>query len=110
MASPDRQSSLTIDASWLLIARTVSFAFALALPLFLVRHLNQVEFGVYKQAFLIVNTLVSIVPLGFAMSAMYFLPREPEKKANTVFNIFLFNCFAGGPICLILAAKPSIMQ
>ena len=110
MASPARPSSLTIDASWLLVARTVSFAFSLALPLFLVRHLNQVEFGIYKQAFLVVNSLVAIVPLGFGMSALYFLPREPERQGQTVFNIFLFNCFAGGLVCLAFVAKPSIVQ
>ncbi len=110
MASPARRSSLTIDASWLLIARTVSFAFSLALPLFLVRHLNQVEFGVYKQAFLVVNSLIAIVPLGFGMSALYFLPREPDKQSHTVFNIFLFNCFAGGLVCIAFVVRPSIVQ
>ncbi len=110
MASPARPSSLTIDASWLLIARTVSFAFSLALPLFLVRHLNQVEFGIYKQAFLVVNSLVAIVPLGFGMSALYFLPREPDKRSHTVFNIFLFNCFAGGLVCIAFVVRPSIVQ
>src|SRR5271165_5868769 len=110
MASPARQSSLTIDASWLLIARTVSFAFSLALPLFLVRHLNQVEFGVYKQAFLVVNSLIAIVPLGFGMSALYFLPREPHKQSHTVFNIFLFNCCAGGLVCIAFLARPSMVQ
>lgn len=109
MASLQRKSSLTIDASWLLIARTISFVFSLALPLFLVRHLDQVEFGVYKQTFLVVNSLVMMVPLGFGMSALYFLPREPEKQKQTVFNILLFNSFAGGLVCLAFAIHPPIL-
>jgi O-antigen/teichoic acid export membrane protein len=110
MASAPRQSSLTIDASWLLIARTVSFVFSLALPLFLVRHLNQVEFGLYKQAFLVVNSAITIVPLGFGMSALYFLPREPEKQGHAVLNILLFNLAAGGLVCLAFIARPDIVQ
>src|ERR1700723_1581718 len=110
MASSGRQTTLTIDASWLLMARGMSFVFALALPMFLTRHLNLVEFGTYKQAFLVVNSLVSMVPLGFGMSVMYFLPREPENKASIVLNILLFNCIVGGPICFILALRPSILR
>ena len=110
MATAPRQSSLTIDASWLLIARTVSFIFSLALPLFLVRHLNQVEFGLYKQAFLVVNSAITIVPLGFGMSALYFLPREPEKQGNAVLNILLFNVAAGGLVCFAFIARPDIVR
>ena len=109
-ASPNRESSLTIDASWLLIARVLSFAFAVALPVFLTRHLDQTQFGVYKQAFLMVNSLLTIVPFGFGMSAMYFVPREPEKKSSIVLNILLFNLLAGAPVCLALAIRPSILR
>jgi hypothetical protein len=39
------------------------------------------EVGVYKQVFLIVNTGVTVLPLGFSMSAYYFLPsREPDQR------------------------------
>jgi O-antigen/teichoic acid export membrane protein len=105
-----RAASLTISASWLLMARTVSFVFSLALPLFLVRHLNQTDFGLYKQAFLVVNTVVMIAPLGFGMSALYFLPREPDKRQSTVLHILLFNLAVGGLVCLALIARPSLVQ
>jgi O-antigen/teichoic acid export membrane protein len=110
MTSVQRKSSLTIDTAWLLAARTISFVVSLALPLFLVRHLAQVEFGLYKQAFLIVNSAVTIVPLGFGMSALYFLPREPGKQAQTVLNILLFNILAGGLVCLALVLYPNIIE
>jgi O-antigen/teichoic acid export membrane protein len=110
MAGSRRESSLTMDAAWLLAAKTVSFMVSLALPLFLVRHLNQVEFGLYKQAFLIVNSTVTIVPLGFGMSALYFLSREPDKQGHAVLNILIFNLIAGGLACLALIVKPSIVQ
>src|SRR5260370_1570641 len=105
-----REGSLTISASWLLMARTVSFVFSLALPLFLVRHLNQTEFGLYKQAFLVVNTVVMIVPLGFGMSALYFLPREPDKQRSTVLHILLFNVVVSGLVYLALIVRPSLVQ
>ncbi len=105
-----RVASLTMSASWLLMARTVSFVFSLALPLFLVRHLNQTEFGLYKQAFLVVNTVVTIVPLGFGMSALYFLPREPDKQRSTVLHILLFNVVVSGLVYLALIIRPSLVQ
>ena len=62
--------SLTREASWLLLARTAGFALTFALPMLLVRTLTQHEFGVYKQAFLIVQTALTVLPLGFGMGVV----------------------------------------
>ncbi len=105
-----RSSSLTMDASWLLLARTVSFIGSLALPLFLVRQLNQVDFGLYKQAFLLAGSAIALAPLGFGMSALYFLPREPENQGHAVLNILLFNFGVGALICFAFVARPSIVE
>ena len=48
--------SLTVRALWLLVAKILAFALSIALPLLLVRRLSQQEFGLYKQAFLVVGT------------------------------------------------------
>src|SRR5260370_6989058 len=101
-----REGSLTISASWLLMARTVSFVFSLALPLFVVRHLSQTEFGLYKQAFLVVNTVVMIVPLGFGMSALYFLPPEPANHLSTILHIPLFTLLCSALFYLPLTLLP----
>ena len=66
-------------------ARTIAFVSNVALPLVLVRRLNQHEFGLYKQVFLIVGSAVITLPVGFTMSAYYFLPRE-EAKGRIVLN------------------------
>jgi hypothetical protein len=58
-------SSLTVRTSWLVAAKTVAFAFTIAIPLLLVRRMPQHEFGLYKQVFLIVNSAVSMLPLVF---------------------------------------------
>ena len=72
---PRRAGSLAGSAAWLMLGKTLGFAFTVALPLALVRILSQHDFALYKQAFLVVNSAVWMLPLGFGMSAYYFLPR-----------------------------------
>jgi O-antigen/teichoic acid export membrane protein len=96
MANAKQNISLTSRASWLIVAKTAAFVFGFALPLLLVRRLTQNDFGLYKQAFLVIGTVSGILPLGFATSAFYFLPREREKSGAIVLNINLFNCIVGG--------------
>jgi hypothetical protein len=47
-----------------------------------VRRLSQQDLGLYKQAFFVVTTAMNLLPLGFAMSAFYFLPREAVAAAG----------------------------
>ncbi len=101
--------SLTGRAFWLLFARTCSFAISIALPLLLVRRLDRLSFGLYKQVFLVVNTAINVLPLGFAMSAYYFLPREPGRRRETVLNIVLFLTLAGGLGCAVVTAFPGLL-
>ena len=105
-----KSASLTARTFWLIFAKMFSFAFGIALPLLLVRRLSQVEFGLYKQAFLIVGTAASILPLGFSMSAYYFLPRESENKGAIVLNILLFNLVVGSIAFLTLLLKPGLIE
>src|SRR3954466_10480047 len=79
--------SLSFQAFWLMVAKTVGFAFTLAMPVVMVRVLNQVQFGHYKQAFLLVASAQVILPFSFGFSAYYFLPRAPELKRQIVCNI-----------------------
>jgi O-antigen/teichoic acid export membrane protein len=96
--------SLTSQAVWLMMAKTVSFAFAIALPLLLVRRLSQQELGLYKQAFFVVTTAMNLLPLGFAMSAFYFLPRERTRQPAVVANIL---AFLAGTCCCGRSARSS---
>lgn len=102
--------SLSTRTFWLIFSKTLSFAFGVALPLLLVRRLSQMEVGLYKQAFLIVGTATSILPLGFSMSAYYFLPREGENKGAVVLNILLFNLLVGSLAFLTLLFQPGLIQ
>jgi O-antigen/teichoic acid export membrane protein len=75
----------------------------------LVRRLPQVEFGLYKQLFLLVNTALVTLPIGFYMSAYYFLPREREQRSKVVFNIVLFNAVVSGGACALLLLRPGLL-
>lgn len=101
---------MTARAAWLLFAKLLAFSFALALPLLLVRRLSQTEFGVYKQVFLFVSTAYTLLPLGVSMSAFYFLPREPERQHQIVFNILLFHLLISGAACMALVLRPALLS
>jgi O-antigen/teichoic acid export membrane protein len=107
----NQSNSLATRAFWLLAAKTVAYAISFALPLILVRRLDQSAFGLYKQAFLIVNTAVVLLPVGFMMSAYYFLPREPaERQGSVVVNILVFYYALGFLVFLTLTAWPGLLK
>src|SRR5687768_17024239 len=101
--------SMTQRAAWLIIAKTLAFVSSFMLPLILVRQMSQTEFGLYKQAFLVAGTVVTIFPLGFAMSAFYFLPREAGRKEQVVFNILLVYVLVGISSALLIALAPGLL-
>ncbi len=100
--------SLASSALWLVIAKTAAAAFNIAVPLLLVRLLTVREFGVYKQLFLLLDTALVILPLGFALSAFYFFPREPSRKAQIVGHIVLVYVLVGGLGALLVAGFPAL--
>jgi O-antigen/teichoic acid export membrane protein len=95
--------------SWLTFAKTVGFVCSIALPLLLVRRLDQAQYGLYKQAFLVVTTAMTVLPLGVGMGAFYFLPRETTRRRETVLNIVLFHAAVGALACGSLILYPSIL-
>ncbi|HVF90702.1 MAG TPA: lipopolysaccharide biosynthesis protein, partial [Blastocatellia bacterium] len=101
--------SLTSRAAWILFAKTVAFGLSFVLPVLLVRRLSQSEFGLYKQVFLVVGTGLTVLPLGFGMSAYYFLPRERERQGLVVLNILLFYVFTAGAACFALWLRPGLL-
>src|SRR5580700_8345585 len=104
-----RMQSLAWRVSWLTFAKTVGFVFSIALPLLLVRRMDREDYGLYKQAFLLVTTAVTVLPLGVPMSAFYFLPRESTRRRETVLNIVLFHVATGALTCCALVFYPSIL-
>ena len=110
MAASDKTGhSLTVRALWLLIAKILAFALSIALPLLLVRRLSQEDFGLYKQAFLVVGTALALLPLGFQMSAYYFLPRDTERQGLIILNIMLFHLVMAALGALVLLLFPQLL-
>ncbi len=108
--SQDRGSSLTARAFLLMFAKGLAYVLGFALPLLLVRRMSQHDFGVYKQVFLVVSTGLAVLPLGFGLSAYYFLPREPEERRGAVvFNVVAFNAAIGAVVFLTLLLRPTLL-
>ncbi len=108
-ANIQQSESLTKRAAWILCARLLAYSFTIALPILLARRLSIGDLGLYKQSFLVVATLTGILPLGFAMTAYYFLPREKEKQGAVIFNILLFNMIMGSLAVLALVFFPDFL-
>jgi O-antigen/teichoic acid export membrane protein len=105
----NQPASLRQQSVWLLSAKIVGFAFSFVLPLIIVRYLDQEHVGNYRQAFLVITNAVVILPLGFSMSAYYFLARESERRGAAILNILLFNFVVGGIACLALNVWPQAL-
>ena len=81
--------SRTSRTFWLAASKSVAYVLNLGVPLVLVRRMSVEEYGTYLQAFQIITTAVGLLPLGFGLSAFYFLPREPEARGRIINNIVL---------------------
>ncbi len=75
----------------------------------IVRSLTQEQVGHYREAFLVITNAMIILPLGFSMSAYYYLARETERRGAAVFNILIFNFLAGGLAALTLYLFPWLL-
>lgn len=104
-----KSSSLTKQSAWILFAKVIGFALNTMLPLLVVRYLSLENVGTYRQAFLVVANAILVLPLGFSMSAYYFLNRDPEKHRATVFNILIFNFLMGALAFAVLALFPQVL-
>ena len=111
MAEQHHQRSMTVQAFWLMFAKTLAFIFSFALPVLLTRTLSQNEYGLFKQVFLIITSATALLPFGFGLSAFYYLPREtdPARRAQIILNILLFNAVVGTAACLLLLFSPQLI-
>jgi O-antigen/teichoic acid export membrane protein len=110
MTSADKQQiSLREQSAWLLVAKVIGFGCSFALPLLVVRYLPLDAVGHYRESFQVITNAVIILPLGFSMSAYYFLSRETERRAASILNILLFNFIVGGLACATLYFFPQLL-
>ncbi|MFN2501404.1 MAG: oligosaccharide flippase family protein [Pyrinomonadaceae bacterium] len=101
-----KSQSLLEQGAWLFVAKIIGFAFSFFLPLLVVRYLSQDSVGLYRQSFQVISNAVVILPIGFSMSAYYFLARETARRSAAILNILIFNFIAGGVACAALNLWP----
>lgn len=102
--------SLTSQTIWLLTARLAAFVLTLMLPIILVRIFDKAQIGTYRQIFLVVGTAINVLPLGFTMSAFYYLPRERERRGLIVMNIVVFLAAVGLLAAGVSAFFPTVID
>ncbi len=101
--------TLTVQTFWLMFARTVGFVLSVGLPILLVRLFDQKQYGVYKQAFVVVQTTYSLLNLGVGLSAFYYMPRKTEGRSLVALNIVAFNVVAGAIPLVVLFLFPRVL-
>ncbi len=99
-------SGLTQRAALLMAANVIATVMSFALPLLLVRTMNQAEYGLYKQAFQIIFSALSLLNLQVAVSVFYFYERAPGKKLQVSLNVMLFYGLVGAMVFLIFLVWP----
>lgn len=88
--------SLRNQAILLTAGRFSEQAIQLLTPIFLIRFIDSTEFGYYRLFWLLVGTIMVLMPLGMPRSLLYFLPSLNEKlKSSYVSQTFMFLIFAG---------------
>ena len=107
---PIQRPSLTKQAGWLLIAKVIGFVLSFAVPLIVVRVLDQKEFGLYKQVFLIMGTALPLLTLAFYMNVFYFLPRMPAEGPKIVLNVLIVHAIVGVGSMSVLLAFPGFSK
>jgi O-antigen/teichoic acid export membrane protein len=88
----------------------MAFAIAVALPILLAHKLTPGSLGLYKQVFLVVNTALNVIPLGFGTNVYYFLPREQERRGPVVFNTILVLGATGLLAALVVTLAPGVLS
>jgi O-antigen/teichoic acid export membrane protein len=99
-------SVLSKRAALLAAAKIAGYMLTIPLPLILVRFLDQSEFGLYKQTFALISTMLTLLGLHVSVSAYYFMPRTPEKKPQVVMNVLIFYGAVGSVTALAFALFP----
>ena len=101
--------SILRRAGPLLLARLGVAAFTFAIPMVLARILLPASYGTFKQAWLLSNTLFLVLPLGLNQSLVYFVPREPDRKAAWESHALLLTTGLGVlAAALLLALGPLV--
>jgi len=82
VAAKPLMASLSDKAALLILANTLKYAVGFALPMVLVRHLTQDDYGTYQQLSLIANFATGIMVLGLPTSIYYFYHLKSAERSG----------------------------
>jgi O-antigen/teichoic acid export membrane protein len=68
--------------------------------------MSQAEYGLYKQAFQIIQSALNLLNLQVAVSVFYFYERAPDKRLQVSLNVMLFYGLVGAMVFLIFLVWP----
>lgn len=98
--------SILTRARPLLAARLAGAVLSIAVPMVLARVLVPASYGTFKQAWLVSQTVVMMLPMGLTQSLYYFVPREPALRdrfvAQALWTHLGLGALGGG---ILLAAR-----
>jgi O-antigen/teichoic acid export membrane protein len=102
------ETSARSQSMWMTLARSIAAVLTMAIPIVLVRVLDQTTFGHYKQLFLVSSTAIPLLSLGLPGSLYYFVPRDPERSQRFHGQTLLMLSLMGlvGGIVIFLARDP----
>ena len=114
-----KNSSNTIQATWLGIGSLVSLGFGIISAAILSRFLSKTDYGTYKQVLYVYNTLLIVFTLGLPRAYSYFLARVNKEegfslvqKINSMFfvlgAIFSIVLFLGSSLFADLLNNPEL--
>jgi O-antigen/teichoic acid export membrane protein len=107
LSSAPAGDSFATRTVWLSAARLVALVLSFLLPFVLARKLSTAEFGLYKQAFQILQTALTLLGLQISGSLYYFIPRHPDKKPQVALNAVLFYAVVGAAVTIWFALHPA---
>ncbi len=105
-------ASLSDKAALLILANTLKYAVGFALPMVLVRHLSQDDYGTYQQLNLIANFATGIMVLGLPTSIYYFYHRkstEPAGRPTLIAQTQLLLLVSGAVTALAIALAAPLL-
>jgi O-antigen/teichoic acid export membrane protein len=101
--------SILTRARPLLVARLAGAVLTLGVPMVLARVLVPAEYGTFKQAWLIAQTLAMVLPMGLTQSLYYFLPRDPLRRdAYVAQTLWAHLALGAAAALLVLAGAPLV--
>ncbi len=117
------EGGLRKSAIRLALAGGIEYGLQLAMPVILVRTLDENAFAQYRMLWLLASTVLALAPAFMPQSLFYFLPRaqggmassdHPFSRAQVVGNILLYLLAAGAVVALVLnpwnPALPATVQ